>query len=59
MCRDIWVKMFSQEAVPASGESGVHSSVHKHAETLTINHLSLVYWVYVNIAKNTVARVTG
>lgn len=51
--------MFSEEAQPTSGECGVHSGVHKHAETLTPNHLSLCDWGYVNIAKNTEAQVIG
>lgn len=60
-CRDTLVKItrFSKGAQPASGESGVHSGVHKHAETLTPHHLSLCDWGYVNIAKNTVAQVIG
>lgn len=51
--------MFSEEAQSTSGESGMHSGVHRHTETLTPNHLSLCDWGYVNIAKNTVTKVIG
>lgn len=51
--------MFSEEAQSTSGESGVHSGVHEPTETLTPNHPSLCDWGYVNIAKNTVAKVIG